>query len=121
VTSVTAAGTNTNAINVTVTEAGKFEIEVSGVLTCTTFSTSGNVIIAFTQSGGTGSFTFTNPSTASYAVTALSQTIRFRHTAVYTTTGSGSWQIRAGWTDDGSGNAYSAANLGLRVTVVRRF
>jgi hypothetical protein len=117
--SVSAAGTNTNAINVDVTKPGTLEIQFSGQLTCSTFSGAGNVLITGTQSGGTGSFAYQPIATGRYAVTGASQVIRFTHTTVYQATGSGPWQIRCGWTDDGSGNQFTAQNLGLRVIAMR--
>lgn len=120
VASLSAASSNTNAINVTSTEAGKFEIEFTGKLTCSTFGSATPVTLIFQQSGGSGSFTFLEASTASYPVTALSQVISFRHKAVYTTSSGSSWQIQAGWSDSSALNQFTAADLGLRVSVFRR-
>jgi hypothetical protein len=118
--SVSSVGPTTgagNVLEINPTEPGIYEISVSGLFTVSTFSGAGQLLVSLVGLGG-GSFAelFWN----TYQVTASAQVIEVILKNTFITTGSGPWAIRFSFADDGIGNQFTATQLSMRVTVIKR-
>ena len=107
------------AVTQVASDSGIYELTFTGQLLCNSFTTAGDILLQFGVDSGSGAFSPSSP-IAKYRVTALNQRVTANFAATFTTSGSGPWNIRAGYVDDGAGNTYSGSDLALRTTVVRR-
>lgn len=114
---VSASSSHIAVLDVSISEAGTFEITFSGIITVSSFSGAGWVEVSATNTGA-GSFVGSN--FLNYRVTALNQVIEFTVSKTFETSGAGSWAIQANVDEVSGGNQYELDNIELRVTVIRR-
>jgi len=116
-TTVTSTGAS-NVVSVSPTEAGVYEITVTGRRARTGGAGSDQLIAILSNTSGTGSFSGPYASTwntnSGVAETTLAMSLLF------TTSGSGPWTISLSFITGGGLATFSVADLSLRVTVIRK-